>query len=225
MYAGSSISVAAIVEHLMNMTRDLEDLAHLVWTLTQGEPRIEAIEKAYRQEVVPRKEKSEEMKAKLFEFMASGRIEIVEYSSFYLMVAMSLEKAAQSLDAAAYRMILLAGAASRNGEAMSLVASQLEHVKSALGHLLSALRVVQSMSASNEKYRMLEQKIGNLKAAEEDADKVYRKLLAYAITEYKDNCSALIILKDLAESVEDSMDYIAEAGDYVRALGVALYSR
>lgn len=56
MYTGSSISIAAIIEHLLNMARDLEDLAHLSWRLAKESSSVEELEKAYRQEVTRGKE-------------------------------------------------------------------------------------------------------------------------------------------------------------------------
>ncbi|MCE4603132.1 MAG: hypothetical protein F7B18_08110 [Desulfurococcales archaeon] len=227
MYAGSSISVAAIVEHLLNMARDLEDLAHLAWRLSSQSPEAEVLEKTYRQEVVTKKDKIEEMKSKLFEYMASGRIEVVEHSSFYLTIAISLERAAQSLDAAIYRMLLFTSIAKSQGaEALAQVSGLFSSMREALNHLSSALRVVQNMSGANrDQYKMLDQRVARVKVAEDDADKLYRKVMAYALEMYRGDCSLLVALKDLADSAENAMDYIAEAGDYVRALGVSIYSR
>lgn len=226
MYAGSSISVAAIVEHLLNMARDLEDLAHLAWRLAEDAPGVEVLEKTYRQDVVTRKDKIEDMKSRLFEYMASGRIEVVEYSSFYLTIALSLERAAQSLDAAVYRMLLFTNIAGSGGEPLKQVSGMFSSIRDALSHLSAALRMVQNMSGANrDQYKMLDQRVARVKGAEEEADKLYRRVIAYALEKYRGDCSLLVALKDLADSAESAMDYIAEAGDYVRALGVAIYSR
>ncbi|MEB3773893.1 MAG: hypothetical protein GSR86_03065 [Desulfurococcales archaeon] len=226
MYTGSSISIAAIIEHLLNMARDLEDLAHLSWRLAKESSSVEELEKAYRQEVTRGKERIEEMKLRLFEYMASGRIEVVENSVFYLNIALSLERAAQSLDASVYRLLLYANLPSSSREGAEMAAELYAKAKEALNYLSSALRVLQNMGgADRERYRLLDQRLARVKVAEEEADVVYRRIIAYSITEHKPSCDSMTILKDLADYGEAAMDYIAEAGDYVRLLGVSIYSR
>ena len=227
MYAGSSISVAAVIEHLLNMTRDVEDLTHTSWTLVRDNPSIEAIEKVYRQEISTRKDKIEDMKSRLFEYMASGRIEVIENSGFYLTIALNLERAAQSIDASVYRLLLFINTiGSPREETLNLVSELFFKLKEALGYLASSLRVLQGISGANrEVYKILDQRVRKIKEAEEEADGIYRKIIAHALVTYKGDCGALTALKDLVDHQENAVDYVAEAGDYVRILGVSLYSR
>ncbi len=227
MYTGSSISAAAIIEHLLNMTRDVEDLVYIVKRMLSGESpaRAEAIEKLYRQEILPYKTAIENMTSKLFEFLASGRLALVDMSEYYLNSAIQLERAGQSIEASVYRLLLLASLkVNLTTETIELMKSLYDKMEDSVRSLTSIMRLLQNMRGEDA-YRMLEERVRKLKETEEEADALYRKAYAYIISEFNDKPRELIVLKDMLELIESSIDRILEAGNYMRIIAVATITR
>ncbi|MEB3780469.1 MAG: hypothetical protein GSR85_09635 [Desulfurococcales archaeon] len=227
MYTGSSISAAAIVEHLLNMTRDVEDLVYTVKRVLNRETRVraETIEKLYRQEILPYKGTLENMTSKLFEFLASGRLTLVDMSEYYLNSAIQLERAGQSIEASVYRLLLLASLkVELTTETLELLRGLYDKMEDSIRSLTSIMRLLQNMRGE-EAYRMLEDRVRKLKETEEEADALYRKAYAHIVSVFNDKPRELIVLKDMLELVESAIDRILEAGNYMRIIAVATITR
>ncbi len=217
--------MATIIERLLDMARQLEDMTVASKQLVDGfDPN--AIQKVYKQNIVMGKERLEEMKTTLYDFLARGRIEIVDMSDYYMRLAMLLVRAGQKIDAVVYRMLMLS---SYRNDIKRNIATDLERMLGTLEEALynleaSIRRLERVVGNDHNSLRMLEASLEKVRKAEEAADAEYRRLLATIVSEYSDKPGMLVLFKDLADNVEDAVDIVYDASDIVRILGLAVYS-
>ncbi|MCE4613451.1 MAG: DUF47 family protein [Desulfurococcales archaeon] len=227
MYSGN-ITEAVLLEILANMARELENVAFRVSrSVAEGRLGSEALEKLYRQDIMRAKGEVQKLRYKLHEYLAAGRMGLVEMADVYTMIANDLAEAVSSLELGVYMTLLLS---SKKGAAADDVAKGLIEMyrmaSDASTMLASAVRMVQEAShASEEILKLLSGKISKIEMMEEEADAAYRKLVASIFERYNGDPVALIASKDVADRLEEFMDRVASAGYHVRLIQAAKTAR
>lgn len=220
-YASGSISRATILELLSNMAREVELTASVAERVLKSKGFTAAVlDKLSRQDVKMLKDKAENFRRRLLEYMANGRVEVVGFKEFYVAVALAIESAALKLDAAVYRLFLLA---SQNGpvegDLAEVYLTLLARVRDAAGFLTDMVRLIGSLhSEMRKRFSELETRLSQV---ESDADADYRRALAVVIDAYKDSASGLILTKEAADHLEDAVDALYNAGNYVAVIARA----
>ncbi len=224
-YQGGSISLATIIERLLDMARQLEDMTVASKQLISDfDPN--AIQKVYKQNIVVGKERLEEMKTTLYDFLARGRIEIIDMSDYYMRLAMLLVRVGQKIDAVVYRMLMISSYKDEVKEdTISELGRMLATLEEALYNIEESIRRLERVVGNDHNsFRMLESSLEKVRKAEEAADAEYRRMLATIVSEYSSKPGMLVLFKDLADNVEDAVDIVYDASDLVRILGLAMYS-
>ncbi|MEM1802945.1 MAG: DUF47 family protein, partial [Desulfurococcaceae archaeon] len=125
------------------------------------------------------------------------------------------DRAIQQLDGAAYRVLL----AKENkiilsDETIEILKKLLELEKKQVQHLEnSATKLTVSPKSSLEE-------LNSVFKLEEEIDVMFRKELIDIYNRYSGYITALLILKDIIEHIEDSSDLIKTAGEEVRYLAL-----
>ncbi|MEB3860197.1 MAG: hypothetical protein LRS43_03190 [Desulfurococcales archaeon] len=224
----SNITEAVILEILANMARELENISFKVSrSMVESRPGSEALEKLYRQDIMRAKGEVQKLRYKLHEYLAAGRMGLVEMAHVYTIIADDLAEAMSSLELGVYMTLLLSSRRENSSEDVARGLKEMYRmIADASAILASAVRMVQEASqASEEVLKLLSGKITKIEVMEEDADAVYRKLVASILENYGNDPVALVTSKDVADRLEDFMDKIASAGHYVRLIQASKTAR
>jgi len=222
-YGSASLAEAAIIEMLLNMSNNLSYYSSIVQKelLSTGFEHNTA-RKLYNQEVQYMKNKSEEIKLRLLEYIVNGRAALIPLREFYVSIALELDLAAQKFESAFFRLILLneKRPEGKKGfmdivreEYISLIRSFLEIVE----NLSSMLKLLISQ-AREETKKIVEERFTRILRLEGEADEVYRRILFNVISEFENDPATLILAKESAELLEDAIDRVYNAGHYARLL-------
>ena len=202
--ASVSISKSLLYEKLLNIARSLEYAAETASGAFNGGRDVE---ESYRRV----REISEEAVAQYFkflDFLADGRMGLIDNVSLYLRAAMSIARAAQKVEASLYRLLILGG----GGVPGSLAGLARKAAEAASE--LSAMLLVMS-GASEEKARVAREKFARIVKLEGEADEEYRRGLRSLLSMEGEGAARLVILKDAMEYLEECVDEIFEAANHL----------
>jgi uncharacterized protein Yka (UPF0111/DUF47 family) len=211
----SSLVELTTLEQIVNMCRILRDeIEALEEMLTiYGTLHDADLYKLYER-VRSTKNRGEELKVLLLEYLVRSS-EIIMYSVNYVNIVKTIDRAIQQLDGAAYRVLL----AKENkiilsDETIEILKKLLELEKKQVQHLEnSATKLTVSPKSSLEE-------LNSVFKLEEEIDVMFRKELIDIYNRYSGYITALLILKDIIEHIEDSSDLIKTAGEEVRYLAL-----
>lgn len=134
----------------------------------------------------------------------------LEDEDLYMSILRNLEKIAQNLDAATYRIsVLLARNSKLDDIVTKLMITMSEKIIVSLTHLIQALRLL----SINAKKSIEEAK--NIIKIEEDVDELYRNLELQLFEKNQEDLVYVMLMKDVADRLEDSEDLIRDSATYV----------
>jgi len=211
-----SLVEMTVVEHLVNMCRIVRDELLVLDTMLKhyGEGFGQSLEKIYER-IRTIKNRGEEMVIMIMEYLIKSS-ELALYTSSYINMVRVLDRVIQQIDAVAYRtllaheskLILEKAVLETFTKIMELELRQLSAIEEALSKIrLSPKKVLEDV---NEVFKI-----------EEEIDTIFRKSLFDVYGKYPGYITALLILKDIFEHLEDISDFLKNVGEEIRYLALA----
>lgn len=209
MAAYHSLTRRSVLEQLSNMARELAYASGRISKALMGGD-IEGAYKVAREA----KEGVDTVYYRLLDYIAGGRIELLDNADLYLFVARSLHRASQRLEAAVFRLTILGGDVGE--DALRRAALLLVKAKEAASNLDSAITML--ASASPESRGLVKSRMGYVARLEDEADSEYRSLISWLVDSSGIPPARMIILKDAADFIESVVDDIFEAANHLRII-------
>jgi len=206
--AGGSLSRTFIFEQFINIARRIDDgVAAVARLLSDGSlPAYEVIDKMFRQVVVVTKNDVERSTGKLLEYLASGRIELVDNKDLVIEAVRLFDAAIYDVEEAVYRLVLLK---KYNVEEIpdlnKKIAKMFVTLSEITSEITAIVRFLSRIGTSREILRMLESHVIQVNKAEETIDELYREALDALVASNPSTVQALLY-KDVFEKLEATAD-------------------
>ncbi len=213
-----SLAEMSVLEQLHNLARMIEDTVKeaglLLEDLTEG--KKESIKARYNR-VRAYKDQVEVARDKILEYLVRVSPTLL-YKDLYMSIASRMERIAQDMDAASYRSLVVAykNLKLKPGTGERLL-NLYKGSSETYANLLDAIRTLPINP------RKTFEKCGTVASLEEKVDKIYRDIELHIYEEYTDNIAALLLIKEIADLLEDSSDMAKEASDYLKYLALHKY--
>ncbi|MEB3844442.1 MAG: hypothetical protein LRS48_02005 [Desulfurococcales archaeon] len=214
MYAGTgNLSKTTIIEQLIYMSRELDSLVSTILRTLGNEgslPEPLVLDKIYRQDVQLSKGRIDQASARILEFIASGRMGLIDTKEFYISVTMRFVKIMDYVSAAAHRMLLASKKLGEQSAKYSQINNNLRRLlktlEDSLFEISSIVRGLTSIVRGNiEILKSLESKADRVKLLEEEADELYRASLE-EILDLAESFKAYALYREMLDKLEDAID-------------------
>lgn len=205
------------LEQLVNMCRIVRDELDSLNSMLKSYHEVRetsTLGKIYER-VRSIKNKGEDLVTLIMEYLIKSS-EVVMYSSSYINMVRMLDRVVQQIDAVAYRIylaresniVLDKSVMERFVKMIELEKKQLDSVENSLSKMrLSPKRVLEELSS--------------VFTIEEDVDTLFRNSLFEIYAKYSGYITALLILKDIFEHLEEISDMLKNIGEEIRYLALA----
>ncbi|MEM0003969.1 MAG: DUF47 family protein [Desulfurococcaceae archaeon] len=205
------------IEHIVNMCRivrdEMSELNLMLKVYQEGKGGGD-LGKIY-EKVRNIKNKGEELVVLIMEYLIKSS-EVVFYSSSFINIIRTLDRVLQQIDGVAYRVYL----AHENKVLLD---------KDVLDTFINIIEIekkqVQDLEDAFMKIRLSPKAvlgiISSVFETEENIDTIYRKSLFEIYARYSGYITALLILKDIFEHLEEISDFLKNVGEEVRYLAIA----
>lgn len=128
----------------------------------------------------------------------------------YMGILDNLEKIAQNLDAATYRISVLIARNSKIDDIVNkLIITMCEKIIASLAHLIEGFKVL-SINAKKSA-----DEARSIMKLEEDVDDLYRNLELKLFEKNYDDLAYIMLMKDIADRLEDSEDLVRDSANYI----------
>jgi len=216
-----SISKITLIEVLQNMAQDIQNISATLLTRMHENTKSEYIEKFYRQDLMSAKDRISRNKDRIFDYLASGRLELVSYKEFYINSSLQMECAISKLEAGIYRLLLSYSIdKSDDSEVYKTIEGLIGEIYSSSQSLVDLLRSISTGTKGNsEKRKIIEERFNKISESEGRGDIIYREGLARVLVKYSDKPSRLISFKETIEYLEDCIDCLYNASVYIKLIG------
>ncbi|MEM0001271.1 MAG: DUF47 family protein [Desulfurococcaceae archaeon] len=204
-------------EYIVNMCRivrdEVNELATMLKAYQEGKLTGE-LGKIYER-VRNIKNKGEELVVLVMEYLVKSS-EVVFYSSSYINMIRTLDRVLQQIDGVAYRVFLAhENKLLLDKDVLDTFIKVIELEKKQIQELENAImRIRLSPKAVLEN-------VNNIFEVEEEIDTIYRKSLFEIYARYSGYITALLILKDIFEHLEETSDFLKNIGEEIRYLAMA----
>jgi uncharacterized protein Yka (UPF0111/DUF47 family) len=212
--SGALVEMTAI-EEIINICRIVGDeLSSLAEMLRRYHSEGVELGKLYER-VREIKNKGEENYIRVMQYLVKSS-EVALYVPIYINIVRNLDKIIQQVDAVAYRIYL----ARENN-----IVIDKNVVDTFLGIISLESKQVQGIEEALSKIRLSPKvvldKLETVFSVEEEIDSIYRKSLFEVYAKYSGYITALLILKDIFEHLEEISDFLKNTGEELRYLALA----
>jgi uncharacterized protein Yka (UPF0111/DUF47 family) len=212
--SGALVEMTAI-EEIINICRIVGDeLSSLAEMLRRYHSEGVELGKLYER-VREIKNKGEENYIRVMQYLVKSS-EVALYVPIYINIVRNLDKIIQQVDAVAYRIYL----ARKNN-----IVIDKNIVDTFLGIISLESKQVQGIEEALSKIRLSPKvvldKLETVFSVEEEIDSIYRKSLFEVYAKYSGYITALLILKDIFEHLEEISDFLKNTGEELRYLALA----
>ena len=212
--SGALVEMTAI-EEIINICRIVGDeLSSLAEMLRRYHSEDVELGKLYER-VREIKNKGEENYIRVMQYLVKSS-EVALYVPIYINIVRNLDKIIQQVDAVAYRIYL----ARENN-----IVIDKNVVDTFLGIISLESKQVQGIEEALSKIRLSPKvvldKLETVFSVEEEIDSIYRKSLFEVYAKYSGYITALLILKDIFEHLEEISDFLKNTGEELRYLALA----
>ncbi|MCE4618482.1 MAG: hypothetical protein F7C37_03480 [Desulfurococcales archaeon] len=225
MYAGSgNISREVVIEHLVNIARELESIIVAINNTFDSSslPRAEVVDKLFRQDLVMSKDRIEKSIAQLLLYIASGRIELVDSKELILRVTEGYRDIVTKLEAFIHRIKLAKRAGIEfDDKIFKRMKEMLNHIAEASGHITTLARLSGRALGNHDVARMMETRNDKVQEIERLVDDLYREVLDTLIDTAND-FKKYILIRDAINMLEDTMDMLSKLSLNYFILGVGM---
>lgn len=225
MYAGTgSISREVVIEHLVNIARELESIIVAVNNTfgSSSLPDAEVLDKLFRQDLVMSKDRIEKSIAQLLLYIASGRIELVDSKELILRVTEGYRDTVMKIEAFIHRIELAKRVgAELGGIVLQRMKDILKLIVEASGHITTLSRLSARAVGNHEVARMMEARNDKVQEIERLVDELYREVLD-ALIDTSSDFKSYILVRDAVDTLEDAMDLLSKLSLNYYILGVGM---
>ncbi|MCC6043315.1 MAG: DUF47 family protein [Desulfurococcaceae archaeon] len=212
--SGALVEMTAI-EEIINICRIVGDeLSSLAEMLRRYHSEDVELGKLYER-VREIKKKGEENYIRVMQYLVKSS-EVALYVPIYINIVRNLDKIIQQVDAVAYRIYL----ARENN-----IVIDKNVVDTFLGIISLESKQVQGIEEALSKIRLSPKvvldKLETVFSVEEEVDSIYRKSLFEVYAKYSGYITALLILRDIFEHLEEISDFLKNTGEELRYLALA----
>jgi len=212
--SGALVEMTAI-EEIINICRIVGDeLSSLAEMLRRYHSEDVELGKLYER-VREIKNKGEENYIRVMQYLVKSS-EVALYVPIYINIVRNLDKIIQQVDAVAYRIYL----ARENN-----IVIDKNVVDTFLGIISLESKQVQGIEEALSKIRLSPKvvldKLETVFSVEEEIDSIYRKSLFEVYAKYSGYITALLILRDIFEHLEEISDFLKNTGEELRYLALA----
>lgn len=212
--SGALVEMTAI-EEIINICRIVGDeLSSLAEMLRRYHSEGVELGKLYER-VREIKNKGEENYIRVMQYLVKSS-EVALYVPIYINIVRNLDKIIQQVDAVAYRIYL----ARENN-----IVIDKNVVDTFLGIISLESKQVQGIEEALSKIRLSPKvvldKLETVFSVEEEIDSIYRKSLFEVYAKYSGYITALLILRDIFEHLEEISDFLKNTGEELRYLALA----
>jgi uncharacterized protein Yka (UPF0111/DUF47 family) len=212
--SGALVEMTAI-EEIINICRIVGDeLSSLAEMLRRYHSEGVELGKLYER-VREIKNKGEKNYIRVMQYLVKSS-EVALYVPIYINIVRNLDKIIQQVDAVAYRIYLAR-------ENNILIDKNI--VDTFLGIISLESKQVQGIEEALSKIRLSPKvvldKLETVFSVEEEIDSIYRKSLFEVYAKYSDCITALLILRDIFEHLEEISDFLKNTGEELRYLALA----
>jgi uncharacterized protein Yka (UPF0111/DUF47 family) len=212
--SGALVEMTAI-EEIINICRIVGDeLSSLAEMLRRYHSEGVELGKLYER-VREIKNKGEENYIRVMQYLVKSS-EVALYVPIYINIVRNLDKIIQQVDAVAYRIYL----ARENN-----IVLDKNVVDTFLGIISLESKQVQGIEEALSKIRLSPKvvldKLETVFSVEEEIDSIYRKSLFEVYAKYSGYITALLILRDIFEHLEEISDFLKNTGEELRYLALA----
>jgi uncharacterized protein Yka (UPF0111/DUF47 family) len=212
--SGALVEMTAI-EEIINICRIVGDeLSSLAEMLRRYHSEGVELGKLYER-VREIKNKGEENYIRVMQYLVKSS-EVALYVPIYINIVRNLDKIIQQVDAVAYRIYL----ARENN-----IVIDKNVVDTFLGIISLESKQVQGIEEALSKIRLSPKvvldKLETVFSVEEEVDSIYRKSLFEVYAKYSGYITALLILRDIFEHLEEISDFLKNTGEELRYLALA----
>jgi len=212
--SGALVEMTAI-EEIINICRIVGDeLGGLAEMLRRYHSEGVELGKLYER-VREIKNKGEENYIRVMQYLVKSS-EVALYVPIYINIVRNLDKIIQQVDAVAYRIYL----ARENN-----IVIDKNVVDTFLGIISLESKQVQGIEEALSKIRLSPKvvldKLETVFSVEEEIDSIYRKSLFEVYAKYSGYITALLILRDIFEHLEEISDFLKNTGEELRYLALA----
>lgn len=213
---GSSTLVElTATEYLINLCRIVRDEIEMLKSLVNMYNDIN-VEKKRAVDIYSKvrniKERGEEQKVLIMEYLVKNS-EIAMFTKGYIEITRILDRIIQHLDSVGYRFVLM-------------IENDVLVGRDATGEFIRFIEMLReqldALEASIDKLRVSPKKaleaLNKVFTIEEDVDERFRRGLFEIYSKYAGYISALLILKDIYEHLEEISDFLKNAGEELRYL-------
>jgi uncharacterized protein Yka (UPF0111/DUF47 family) len=212
--SGALIEMTAI-EEIINICRivgdELDGLAEMLRRYHSEDVELGKLYERVREI----KNKGEENYIRVMQYLVKSS-EVALYVPIYINIVRNLDKIIQQVDAVAYRIYL----ARENN-----IVLDKNVVDTFLGIISLEGKQVQGIEEALSKIRLSPKvvldKLETVFSVEEEIDSIYRKSLFEVYAKYSGYITALLILKDIFEHLEEISDFLKNTGEELRYLALA----
>ncbi|MEM4020645.1 MAG: DUF47 domain-containing protein [Desulfurococcaceae archaeon] len=209
----TSLVELTVTEHMVNICRVIKDeLVNLI-TLFRLQGSQDDYKKLY-EKIREIKNRGEEMKILLMEYLVKSS-EIMMYSRSYIEIVRSLERIIQHIDGVAYRYLLIV-------ESRIIIGQ--DTIDKLLNMIDMIMKQLDAVESSIDKIRISPRKaletLDHVIKIEEDVDNMFRRNIFEIYSKYSGYITALMILKDLVEYIEEISDIMRIVGEELRYLAL-----
>ena len=212
----SALVELTATEYLASMCRIIRDELELLKSILSiysegGSGKKQLIVDVY-EKIRALKNQGESQKTTIMEYLVKSS-ELALSTRSYIEVTRILDRIIQHLDSVGYRFVLMAeNSVLVGGEDINDLSRFIDMLKEQLN----------ALEASIDKLRVSPKKtletLNKVFAIEEEIDEKFRKSLFEIYNKYAGYISALLILKDIYEHLEETSDFLKSAGEELRYL-------
>jgi len=210
-----SIAEMSIREQLSNIAINFSNMASTVGKMVEialnadHDPlAVEKLKKMYEREILGLKEKIDGGRERLFRYLSRMR-ETISYLAAYAQISILYTKTSQYIEGFTYRLFLYT---SKYQKIDDDIKTDLMKLMTILNEMSSSLlRVFRSLGVNKA---IVREAISDVKIKEEEADSIYRTLYVKVIERYSENVKNLLLLENLVDSLESSIDLLKDISDY-----------
>ncbi len=218
-----SLAKAAILEQLVNVTREVDILVSRFYRILSESaslPPAEVIDKFFRQDVALAKNNIDRAINRIYEYMASGRLNLLDSRELLFSILEKYETLMRRIEAATYRMLILRRAGYEIEDVDPLLVALVKLLGSASQELVGLVRRVAGAPKGLEALRLVEGPVSAINQAERDADEAYRELIDRLVNTAPDFRS-YALYRDVADGLEDAIDTVTDLSRLYRLLVIS----
>jgi len=205
---------AAIGEQLVNIAREVDSLASRLASLLSGEPpSFDDVDKFYRQDVALARNNVDRMVRRIFEYVASGRMSLVDSRDVLFDALEEYERLVRSVEEAVHRIRHLSPSSPAYPGASRLASLLAEAAR----ELVSLARHV---ADHGEAGLVVERAASTVMTVEREADEAYRASLD-SLLEADLGYKQLLVGKDVLDLLESAVDSAERISRLLRIIALA----